>query len=113
MIKSLPEPEPKIIPNPIVYFDIKIGLDLVGRIWMELFSDVVPKTAENFRGLCTGEYGLGESGAKLWYAESTFFRTIPNFMIHVRTRHFHCPSMFYNTIVECVMLWLLIHKCFA
>lgn len=97
MIKSLPEPEPnpepepEIIPNPIVYFDIKIGLDLVGRIWMELFSDVVPKTAENFRGLCTGEYGFGESGAKLWYAESTFFRTIPNFMIHVRTHFIVLP----------------------
>lgn len=36
-------------PNPIVFFDISIGGHAVGRIKMELFADVVPKTAENFR----------------------------------------------------------------
>jgi peptidylprolyl isomerase len=74
---------PKILPdrNPCVYFDIKIGLKHVGRIWIELFKDITPKTAENFRALCTGEYGLGTSGYPLWYKESTFFRTIPNFVL--------------------------------
>jgi hypothetical protein len=35
--------------NPVVFFDITIGEKYVGRIIMELFADVVPKTAENFR----------------------------------------------------------------
>lgn len=47
---------------------------------MELFSDVTPKTAENFRALCTGERGIGVSGKPLHYKGSTFHRIIPNFM---------------------------------
>ena len=46
-------PNPK---NPIVFFDITIGTIPAGRIKMELFSDIAPKTAENFRQFCTGEY---------------------------------------------------------
>jgi peptidyl-prolyl isomerase H (cyclophilin H) len=42
--------------RPIVFFDITIGETPAGRIKMELFNDIVPKTAENFRQLCTGEY---------------------------------------------------------
>ncbi|KAH0839565.1 cyclophilin-like domain-containing protein [Lanmaoa asiatica] len=41
--------------RPIVFMDINIGETPAGRVKMELFSDVVPKTAENFRQLCTGE----------------------------------------------------------
>ncbi|HIE72472.1 MAG TPA: peptidylprolyl isomerase, partial [Planctomycetes bacterium] len=40
--------------NPRVYFDITIGDKAAGRLVFELFADVVPKTAENFRALCTG-----------------------------------------------------------
>lgn len=41
--------------RPIVFFDLNVGETSVGRLKMELFSDIVPKTAENFRQLCTGE----------------------------------------------------------
>lgn len=46
-------------PNPRCYLDISIGGELEGRVVVELYKDVVPKTAENFRALCTGEKGIG------------------------------------------------------
>jgi peptidyl-prolyl isomerase D len=63
--------------NPQVYFEMEIGGQKAGRITMELFANVVPKTAENFRALCTGEKGVGKSGKKLHYKASTFHRVIP------------------------------------
>merc|ERR1711937_1025330 len=66
--------------NPNVFFEMKIGDDVVGRIEMELFKGYFPRTAENFRCLCTGEKGVGKSGKKLYFAGSTFHRVIPNFM---------------------------------
>merc|ERR1711862_624030 len=56
------------------FFDVKIGASPIGRIVMELFNDTVPKTAENFRALCTGEKGFGFEG-------SSFHRIIPEFML--------------------------------
>lgn len=71
---------PVVPANPQVFFDISIGSQPKGRIVMELFADVVPKTAENFRALCTGEKGTGKMGKKLHYKNSAFHRIIPSFM---------------------------------
>jgi len=64
-----------------VFFDVSIGGSPAGRIVMGLFDDAVPKTAENFRALCTGEKGMGKSGKELTYKGSKFHRVIPNFML--------------------------------
>lgn len=69
------------MPNPKVYFDIDINNQPAGRIVFELRADVVPRTADNFRALCTGEKGKGRSGKKLAFAQSMFHRIIPGFMI--------------------------------
>ncbi|CAK4067890.1 unnamed protein product [Aphanomyces euteiches] len=66
--------------NPRVFFDMKIGSEAAGRITFELYADKVPKTAENFRALCTGEKGVGRSGKPLHFKGSSFHRVIPNFM---------------------------------
>merc|ERR1711967_192416 len=66
--------------NPRVFFDITIGGNAAGRIVFELYSDVTPKTCENFRALCTGEKGMGGSGKALHYKGSSFHRIIPGFM---------------------------------
>jgi len=66
--------------HPFVFFDITAGGKALGRITFELFSSVVPKTAENFRSLCTGERGRGRFGKKLAYQGSVFHRIIPGFM---------------------------------
>ncbi|KAK7756033.1 cytochrome P450 monooxygenase 41 [Diatrype stigma] len=64
-----------------VFFDITIGQKPAGRVTFELYDDVVPKTAENFRALCTGEKGVGKAGKPLHYKGSQFHRVIKQFMI--------------------------------
>eukprot|EP00064_Thunnus_orientalis_P016473 superscaffoldBa00003278_g16539 len=57
-------------------------LSTAGRIVLELFADITPKTAENFRALCTGEKGIGQStGKPLHFKGCPFHRIIKKFMI--------------------------------
>ncbi|KAF1917627.1 peptidyl-prolyl cis-trans isomerase D [Ampelomyces quisqualis] len=67
--------------RPRVFFDIAIGDVRAGRVAFELYNDIVPKTAENFRALCTGERGMGAAGKPLHYKGSGFHRVIKGFMI--------------------------------
>merc|ERR1712112_382921 len=60
--------------RPKVFFDLNVDGSPIGRVEFELYSDIVPRTAENFRALCTGEKGFG-------YAGSKFHRVIPQFML--------------------------------
>ncbi len=64
-----------------MFFDIEIGGKPAGRVVFGLFGEVVPKTAENFRALCTGEKGVGKMGKPLAYKGSKFHRVIPGFML--------------------------------
>ncbi|GBG33103.1 Peptidyl-prolyl cis-trans isomerase [Hondaea fermentalgiana] len=66
---------------PKVFFDIEVNEKPVGRMVFELRSDVAPKTAENFRALCTGEKDPLPNGTPLHYKGSIFHRVIPDFML--------------------------------
>jgi cyclophilin family peptidyl-prolyl cis-trans isomerase len=62
---------------PQVYLSISADNELLGMVTIELFSHIVPKTAENFRALCTGQKGFG-------LRNSVFHRIVPDFMCQVR-----------------------------
>lgn len=85
-------------PNPVVFFDVSIGGQDMGRMKMELFADVVPKTAENFRQLCTGEYR--KDGVPQGFKGATFHRIIKDFMIQGAV-HAWCVCMY----GVCVHAW--------
>ncbi|KAF7233423.1 hypothetical protein EG68_09036 [Paragonimus skrjabini miyazakii] len=65
--------------NPVVFFDVTIGGQEIGRMQFELFQDIVPKTVENFRQFCTGEYR--KDGVPTGYKGSSFHRIIKDFMV--------------------------------
>ncbi|TVY14967.1 Peptidyl-prolyl cis-trans isomerase H [Lachnellula arida] len=65
--------------NPLVFFDITLGGEPLGRVIFELFADTVPKTAENFRQFCTGET-KNALGRPQGYKGSKFHRIIKDFM---------------------------------
>lgn len=66
--------------NPVVFFDIALGGESLGRVKMELFADITPRTAENFRQYCTGE-NKNPQGRPQGYKGSKFHRVIREFMI--------------------------------
>jgi len=74
------ETEDSQAPRPRVFFDVSIGGESVGRIVFELFNDIVPKTAENFRALCVG-FTPENTSKNLHYKGSIFHRIIKDFMV--------------------------------
>lgn len=82
MSHPVPSDKPSSPENPRVFFDVDIGGERAGRLVLELFADITPKTAENFRALCTGEKGTGKStGKPLHFKGCPFHRIIKKFMI--------------------------------
>ncbi|CAK9154339.1 unnamed protein product [Ilex paraguariensis] len=76
--------------NPMVFLDVSIDGDPIERMVFELFCDVVPKTAENFRALCTGEKGNSlKTGRPLHYKGTFFHRIVKGAMVQV------CSLIFY------------------
>ena len=63
-----------------MFFDVSADGNPLGRIEMTLRADVVPKTANHFRALCTSQKGTGSSGKPLHFKGSSFHRVIPGFM---------------------------------
>ena len=93
-ITNLPlTPDPNVTEainrgNAVVFFDVTLGGDdkgaggsELGRIKLELYTKDCPKTCENFRQFCTGEYT--KDGQPVGYKYSTFHRVIKDFMIQV------------------------------
>ncbi len=65
--------------DPIVFMDLTIDDDPIGRIVLQLYSSIAPKTVENFRALCTGEKGTDEK--PMWYKGSLFHRVEKRMLI--------------------------------
>lgn len=69
-----------ISTNPRVFLEIGVEGTSIGKLIIELFADKVPRTAENFRMLCTGEKGVGRSGAKLHYSDCKFHKIVSRYL---------------------------------
>jgi len=83
-----------------VFFDIQIGDGESGRVVLGLFSET-PKTSENFRALCTGEKGVGQSGKPLHFKGSTFHR-ISKYLIL-----FEFDSSLFHALATILSLWVV------
>ncbi|RVE67671.1 hypothetical protein OJAV_G00105420 [Oryzias javanicus] len=82
MSHPTPSDRPSKPENPRVFLDVDIGGERAGRMVLELFADVTPRTAANFLALCTGEKGIGKStGKPLHFKGCPFHRIIKKFMI--------------------------------
>ncbi|GJD06148.1 Peptidyl-prolyl cis-trans isomerase CYP63 [Galdieria sulphuraria] len=68
--------------NPRVYLDVAVEQDKPKTMVFQLFADLVPKTVENFRALCTGEKGYDANGVRLCYKNTKILKIIPGFAIH-------------------------------
>ena len=80
-----------------VYFDLTADGHKLGRVTMELRSDIVPKTAENFRALCTGEKGFGyKARRKLWTENSLGITTYKFNWVGVSYREKKCLVGLYD-----------------
>ncbi len=85
----------KMAGRPTVFFDVTIGGKPAGRIEFSLYSDVVPRTAENFRCLCTGEKGK-VAGVNMTYKGSPFHR-----VISVSLKNFlHCFEVQFRQLIR-------------
>ncbi|CAJ1395458.1 unnamed protein product [Effrenium voratum] len=71
----------RIPGRPLVFLEIEVAGHPAARVVCELFSDIVPKTAENFRCLCTGEKGLGLAGKPMHLKGNAFHRVVPGFAV--------------------------------
>lgn len=84
LVSGITMPDSEVSKNDEVrvFFDIAISDIRVGRVIFQLFTDHAPKTAENFRALCTGEAGIGTRTEKpLHYQGSIFHRVVKQFMV--------------------------------
>ena len=72
---------PDTTPTTKVFFDVSIGDEPAGRVVFGLYGNVAPRTAENFRQLCTGESGNTASGVPRHFKGSKFHRIITGFMV--------------------------------
>jgi len=70
----------RVLVNPQVFLELAFDGESAGRVVIELYADSVPLTAENFRCLCTGEKGRGNSGKRLTYLGSIFHRVVRGFV---------------------------------
>lgn len=66
---------------PVVFLDFAAGGDLIGRVQIELFANKYPRTCENFRQLCTGEFRRDAGAPPLGYKGVPVHRIVPGFMI--------------------------------
>ena len=91
--------------KPRVYFDLEIGGISAGRITMELFNDIAPRTSENFRALCTGEKGIGKVQKKTirFFCENDTWDTFSSFQ-QSTGKPLHYKGIIFHRVVKDFMI---------